>query len=460
MPKAEFRATQANKINNAPRFPEFDRPMRILIVSGYFPPYSVIGAQRVQGLARYLVNRGHDVRVLTAGGYNLPRTLKSPLDSRDVVEVKFLDINAPIEWVRRWLARGAVGAQADGGAAMAAPLQDGIAYRLASVWRSLTNVPDGHVAWIPVATWAGKKLLRDWQPDVILASALPFSTAVVAARLARLANCPWAVEFRDLWYGNPYQPRSVWRRALDRFIERKVMRTAGWIFTVSEPLARELRARYPQTVEVVTNGFDPVEFPSSGGRGNPNLEILSIFYGGTIYPGKRDPLPLFQALASLGDRRHRVRIIFAGQDLRGVITAAREAGVEECVHIAPFKSRVEIIASMLVSDVNLLLLWNDPREEGVYSGKLFEYIGARRPILMLGYDQGVAADLIHKLDCGFVSNAPALIANQIQRWMVEKERVGWIAAFEHPDRLLYTTDNQFAIQEESLRVLVAQRRRS
>jgi hypothetical protein len=43
-------------------------------------------------------------------------------------------------------------------------------------------------------------------------------------------------------------------------------------------------------------------------------------------------------------------------------------------------------------DVLLLLLWNDPRERGVYTGKLFEYLGARRPILGIGPADNVAAD--------------------------------------------------------------------
>ena len=38
--------------------------MRVLIVSFAFPPSNVIGAVRVGKLARYLDQRGHDVRVL------------------------------------------------------------------------------------------------------------------------------------------------------------------------------------------------------------------------------------------------------------------------------------------------------------------------------------------------------------------------------------------------------------
>lgn len=47
----------------------------------------------------------------------------------------------------------------------------------------------------------------------------------------------------------------------------------------------------------------------------------------------------------------------------------------------PYK---EALRAQREADVLLLLLWNDPREKGIYTGKLFEYIGAGRPILAIG----------------------------------------------------------------------------
>ena len=40
------------------------RPLRILLVAGYFPPYAPFSATRVNAMARYFLERGHDVRVL------------------------------------------------------------------------------------------------------------------------------------------------------------------------------------------------------------------------------------------------------------------------------------------------------------------------------------------------------------------------------------------------------------
>ncbi len=427
--------------------------MRVLIVSGYFPPYFVIGAQRVRAFSKHLLDQGHEVRVLTAGGYDLPRTLSNPLPECAVIEVNFVDVNWPLEQARRILSSFSGDIFAGDEAFVDAPSQDGVAYRLANVWRTLTNVPDGHVGWIPGAMRAGKQLLLSWRPDVVFASALPFSTAVVAGQLAHRAYCPWAVEFRDLWYGNPYLPRPAWRAAIDRHIEARVLRSAGCMVTVSEPLARELRSRYAKPVEVVTNGFDIDEFPVGGGLGNPVRKKLTLYHGGTIYLGKRDPLPLFKALALVGELRRRVEVTFSGQDLRGIMHAARDEGVDDCVRIESFKSRAETISTLLATDIALLLLWNDPREEGIYSGKLFEYLGAQRPILMLGYENGVAGDLVRRLDAGFVANDPELIAFRLVGWIEEKERRGFLAPRDHPERMEYSIRGQFARQERLLRSL-------
>ncbi|MCS6841315.1 MAG: hypothetical protein NZ701_11090, partial [Roseiflexus sp.] len=82
----------------------------------------------------------------------------------------------------------------------------------------------------------------------------------------------------------------------------------------------------------------------------------------------------------------------------------------------------EALAQQRAADVLLLLLWNDPRERGVYTGKLFEYLGARRPILGIGPAGNVAADLIRERRAGLVSADPAEVAGQLVRWLDAKER--------------------------------------
>ena len=70
---------------------------------------------------------------------------------------------------------------------------------------------------------------------------------------------------------------------------------------------------------VVLNGFDPEDYvgrESNGAVGSPFLEIV---YTGGIYPGRRDPTPLFQALALMPEGSRHVRVHFYGTDPEHVL---------------------------------------------------------------------------------------------------------------------------------------------
>ena len=59
------------------------------------------------------------------------------------------------------------------------------------------------------------------------------------------------------------------------------------------------------------------------------------------------------------------------------------------------------MAEQRKAQVLLLLTWNNPEEKGVYTGKLFEYLAARRPILSLGYlEGGVVKELLDQTQAG------------------------------------------------------------
>src|SRR5580704_517803 len=57
----------------------------------------------------------------------------------------------------------------------------------------------------------------------------------------------------------------------------------------------------------------------------------------------------------------------------------------------------------------------------VKPAKLFEYLYARRPILFIGYEHGIAAQLVRERNAGLVSNHPEQIRDQSQTWIEDKQ---------------------------------------
>jgi hypothetical protein len=63
-------------------------------------------------------------------------------------------------------------------------------------------------------------------------------------------------------------------------------------------------------------------------------------------------------------------------------------------------TREESIIKQRCAHILLLLNWNDPQEKGVYTGKIFDYLAAQRPILSIGRCGGVVEDLLEQTKAG------------------------------------------------------------
>ena len=93
------------------------------------------------------------------------------------------------------------------------------------------------------------------------------------------------------------------------------------------------------------------------------------------------------------------------------------------------------------ADALLLLTWDHPEERGVLPGKVFEYLGAGRPVLAMGCTAGVVHDLIASRGLGLSSNDPAEIAAQLTRWLAEK-RAGGVADVAPAARAGFSREEQ------------------
>jgi len=77
-----------------------------------------------------------------------------------------------------------------------------------------------------------------------------------------------------------------------------------------------------------------------------------------------------------------------------------------------------------VSQILLLLNWNDPREQGTYTGKLFEYLAAKRPILAIGMPKGVVSELLKKTQAGISTSNLTVVKDILAKFYKEYKIIG------------------------------------
>jgi hypothetical protein len=302
--------------------------------------------------------------------------------------------------------------------------------RAGHLFRTLVYFPDEAALGLPRAYLAAARLVGAWRPDVILASASPYSALILAAGLSRRFGIPWVGELRDLWTDNQLYPYPRVRRRVEAFLERRVLQSAAGLVTVSEPLAEKLRARHGRPTAVVLNGFDPQDYVDNI-RPRAGLP-LQIVYTGQVVAGKQDVTPLVEAVHRLGAAARDVRVTFFGKflglALQDAMRRAAELKVSNSFVIERPVPHHEALRHQREADALLLLTWNDRATPGVYTGKVFEYAGARRPILAIGKVPTVADDLIRERKLGVSRSSPTAIADQLHCWLELKRSGGSVPA--------------------------------
>lgn len=363
-----------------------DRPNRVVLISWHPPESEAIAARRISAFIRQLPRRGWSVDLIT-------RSSTGPLPGvhTHVVRDRVHELRTEMGGSRSWW------------------------WRIASALMFRILLPDEQVIWSRRAAAMCARL----NPDVVLVSGPPFSQFLVA--LTTNGRAPVVLDYRDLWTrGTYFEARGV-RGLLCRGIERRALRGAQYTCTVSEPLSRDLMRDNSTRSFVVMNGVNEdeiVEDPAPVAAEGP----LILTYSGQLYGRRRDPSPLLEALVAGELGAADVQVQFFVPDPGSLLDLVDKYGLAEQVTVHESVPRAEVLEIQRRSDVLLLLLWDDPGEAGVYSGKLFEYVAARRPVLMLGWEHGVAADMIRGRALGEVTNDPLVIAAALREWLTAKRR--------------------------------------
>jgi len=353
--------------------------VRVLIVTVFFPPTGGGGVQRPLKFAAHLEALGHETYVLAPDDSKWVERDESLAPPERVHVVRATNLSpasrllGPDLYGKRGLSRLGVHVRAVPRRAL---------------------VPDPSVLWNLTAVPAALRLISSAGIDVVLTTSPPPSVHLVGATVKRLTGVPWVADVRDAIVSNPHRRFDV---RGERYVARLVAHFADATVTASRGIALEMEGiGAGGVVTVVESGCDFDDFEGLSYR---RTDRLRITHTGSFL-GRRDPRPFLDAVAaSDADVLARFVGVFRQRDR----DYAAALGLGDKLELIAFSSRREALALQRDSDALLLLVPEaDGRGRSVLTGKLFEYLAARRPILAAVPPDGEAARLVERADAGVV----------------------------------------------------------
>lgn len=379
---------------------------RILIISTYFPPHPSIASLRAYSFAKYLARMGNDVTVLTTKKIDMGKlNLDLPKDKFDVIEIPYFNIVHEIGKILKrllWSKDGGKKKESRTTGHNEESRNVSASFLKAKKFsNNLSNflglfitdrIPDVRDTWICPAIKKGEELLKSKRFDWIFSSYAPPASHIVAGILSKRHGCNWVADYRDLWIENHVWVGKWPFTVLEKYLEKKyVGNHADIITTVSQPLANTLQNKFCAPVYVVENGYDEddycQDFP-------PYFRDVKkrIVYTGSIYPGKRDPSPLFAAIASMAQSDELMRqkisdefeVLFFGSESDWLNSLIKKYAVQPWVKYMGSVCRADALCIQKQADILLFLEWENGLVDGILTGKLFEYLAMKKPILGVG----------------------------------------------------------------------------
>lgn len=341
----------------------------ILLITTYYPPIKTIASNRMVAFSKYLTEMGHNVFVIALGDKSVQCTDRvfycsnndtiKPFNTRKKENIIIHYAKCAINILQRWV----------------------------NVYSS---------TWVNCVTEKAEKIITDEDIDVMITSYPLIDPLIAGCKLkAKYPDLKWILDMRD----------AVWTPGYDVYIRRKMIKITkrclekcDGVTTVSHIHS----ARYSSYVnrelfcEVIKNGYDfdvtNIERQNDG--------TFNIVYAGNFY-GAIKPYNFLMAYDNFIKRYSikNTRFLIIGNESNVVIKDYLKPFVKE-IDTMEYFDLVEFCARN--ADL-LMLIIPSKRESGIYTGKLFDYVGIGRPILGLVPKNDVAAELIKQAGNGYLA---------------------------------------------------------
>jgi len=393
--------------------------MHILLIAYEFPPSPSPQSLRWAYLARHLAEQGHRISVLTIhlGGEDaglpwLPSTLEVHRTFAGPVRGSLAALrDRRHRRVREMVTAGDTSASTSTPAHSRQGWKQALSDMLQGAAAKIL-FPDVRGEWFPWARRRLEALLATDAPDVVITSHEP-ATTLQLGLLAKRRGLPWIADLGDPVLA-PYTP-ARWRRRAWR-LERQVAEHADHILVTTRAAEELLQDRHDRKhgISVITQGHageTPLRRESTSDGYLPGR--LELLYTGSFYSFRR-PEALLDALREVPLARLNVAAVTLPQS---IVDFAHE--FPEQVRLLGFLPHTDALRLQRSADLLVNIGNADPSQ---VPGKIYEYLGACRPILHIGGKDDAIGGFLSRLQRGWsCDNRSDSIASHLRGLAADKQ---------------------------------------
>lgn len=275
--------------------------------------------------------------------------------------------------------------------------------KLAHYIRANFFIPDTRKFWIKPSVKFLEAYLKEHHIDVVISSGPPHSMHLIALKLKKQLGIKWIADFRDPWTEIDYfHQLPLSKKAIEKhyLLEEDVLKNADTVVVVGNSM-KEKYVKFNKNTLVVTNGFDS-EFYDVKTELDAKFTLTHI----GLMNSDRNPKMLWEVLAEIINENKKFANDFElkliGKVANSVLTDISNFGLKKNVTLINYVAHNKVIEFQKKAQVLLLLVNNVASANQIITGKIFEYLMVKRPILAIAPKSGDLAEIIDKTDSGFV----------------------------------------------------------
>ncbi len=398
---------------------------KVLIITYYWPPSGGAGVQRMLKFVKYFKEFGIEAIVITVDENKASYQIKDISLINDIpADINVIKTNTfePFEFYKL------IGNKKEiPHSGFVNESNPGIIQKAMRFIRGNFFIPDARKGWNKFAYKAAEKIISTYKIDCIITSSPPHSTQLVGLKLKEKFGIPWIADLRDPWtdiyYYNQMLHTPIARKK-DAAFERKVLEMTDAVLVVSKDIKRIFSSKSKSINEnkivVIPNGYDEEDF-SKDILHDPSSFIIT--YTGSIADNYTID-SFLNAYCKLIENHSDadIQLKFTGKISGNLFRKIENLKIQDKVSFENYVPHKESVEKLQKSTILLMIIPEMEKNEGILTGKLFEYLGSGKPIVCIGPPHGDAAAIINECNAGKTfdyydeNGMTAYLENLFEKW--------------------------------------------